>query len=154
MDKPVSSYFNSGAQLSIVYPCVQGGAWGGCVPSEAGKFCILETKSCNLVNIFRCKFNKTMKTKFQFLRAPPTQIAHYGRTLLGAQMITWAIALVKHCREYFPHPSTPMILHISALLETNVKFTWACASVGILTVRPNDRPAEGPGPDARENFEI
>ena len=38
--------------------------------SEAGKFCILETESCKLVNTFRCKFNKkkVMKIEFQFYR--------------------------------------------------------------------------------------
>ena len=30
----------------------------GVCPSEAGKFCIFETESCNLVNTFRCKFDK------------------------------------------------------------------------------------------------
>ena len=37
--------------------------------AEAGKFCILETESYNLVNTLRCKLNfKVMKTKFQFYR--------------------------------------------------------------------------------------
>ena len=36
--------------------------------SEAGKFCILETESCNLVNTFRCKFNKGDENKIQFYR--------------------------------------------------------------------------------------
>ena len=45
--------------------CARGCLRGSC-PSEAWKFCILETESFNLTNIFRCKFNKMMKTKFQF----------------------------------------------------------------------------------------
>ena len=42
------------------------GVWGGCAPSEARKFCILETESCNLANIFRCKFNKMINTNSSF----------------------------------------------------------------------------------------
>ena len=38
MDKPVSRFFNSRAQLWIVYPCVQ----GGCALSEAGQFWYLK----------------------------------------------------------------------------------------------------------------
>ena len=40
--------------------------------SEAGKFCILETDSCNLVNTFRCKFNKGDENKISVLQAQPT----------------------------------------------------------------------------------
>ena len=40
--------------------------------SEAGKFCILETESCNLVNTFRCKFNKGDENTV--LQAQPTQL--------------------------------------------------------------------------------
>ena len=42
--------------------------------SEAGKFCIFETKSCNLVNTFRCKFNKGDENKILVLPAQPTQL--------------------------------------------------------------------------------
>ena len=35
--------------------------------SEAGKLCILETESCNLVNTFRCKFNKGDENKISVL---------------------------------------------------------------------------------------
>ena len=42
--------------------------------SEAGKFCILETESCNLVNTFRCKFNKGDENKISVLQAQPTQL--------------------------------------------------------------------------------
>ena len=41
--------------------------------SEAGKFCILETESCNLVNTFRCKFNKGDEDKISVLQVQPTQ---------------------------------------------------------------------------------
>ena len=43
--------------------------------SEAGKFGILETKSCNLVNTFRCKFNKGDENKILVLQAQPTQLS-------------------------------------------------------------------------------
>ena len=42
--------------------------------SEAGKFCILETESCNLVNTFRCKFNKGDEDKISVLQAQPAQL--------------------------------------------------------------------------------
>ena len=42
--------------------------------SEAGKFCILETESCNLVNTFRWKFNKGDENKISVLQAQPTQL--------------------------------------------------------------------------------
>ena len=42
--------------------------------SKAGKFCILETESCNLVNTFRCKFNKGDENKISVLQAQPTQL--------------------------------------------------------------------------------
>ena len=42
--------------------------------SEAGKFCIIQTESCNLVNTFRCKFNKGDETKISVLQAKPTQL--------------------------------------------------------------------------------
>ena len=44
-------------------------------PSKAGKFCILETESSNLVNTFRCKFNKG---EFQFYRLHRPNCALYG----------------------------------------------------------------------------
>ena len=46
--------------------------------AEAGKFCILETKSCNLVNTFRCKLNQGDENKISVLRAQPTQLYIYG----------------------------------------------------------------------------
>ena len=42
--------------------------------SEAGKFCILETESRNLVNTFRCKFNKGDENKISILQAQTTQL--------------------------------------------------------------------------------
>ena len=42
--------------------------------SEAGKFRILETEWCNLVNTFRCKFNRGDENKISVLQAQPTQL--------------------------------------------------------------------------------
>ena len=56
--------------------------------SEAGKFCILETESCNLVNTFRCKF-QVMKTKFKFYRLNWPNC--YGRSLLEGRDDTQVI---------------------------------------------------------------
>ena len=41
---------------------------------EARKCCILEAELCNLVNIFRCKFNKGAENKISVLQAQPTQL--------------------------------------------------------------------------------
>ena len=45
--------------------------------AEAGKFCILETESCNLVNTFRCKLNQGDhgdENKISVLQAQPTHL--------------------------------------------------------------------------------
>ena len=42
--------------------------------AEAGKLCILETESCNLVNTFRCKLNQGDENKISVLQAQPTQL--------------------------------------------------------------------------------
>ena len=65
--------------------------------SEAGKFCILETESCNLVNTFRCKFfSSTGSTD---------PIVHYGWiSLEGRDNIQAIITLVKHGRGYILQP--------------------------------------------------
>ena len=90
-------------QLWIVCPCVQGGVWGGWAPSEAGKFYNLETESCNLLNIFRWKFNKMMKTKFQFNRPQLRIMGELGYRWLHRPS-PWSNQGVKHCREYIPIP--------------------------------------------------
>ena len=46
--------------------------------SEAGKFCIHETESCNLVNTFWCKFNKGDENFSSTGTTDP--IVHHGRT--------------------------------------------------------------------------
>ena len=51
--------------------------------SEAGKFCILETESCNLVNTFRCKFNKGDENKIKVLQAQLTQLL--WKNFIGGQ---------------------------------------------------------------------
>ena len=55
--------------------------------SEAGKFCILETESCNLVNTFRYKFNKGDEKKKSVLQAQPTQLCIMDEFLWRAGMI-------------------------------------------------------------------
>ena len=50
---------------------------GNVAPSNtvrSWKICILETESCNLVNTFRCKFNKGDENKISVLQAQPTQL--------------------------------------------------------------------------------
>ena len=84
--------------LNSISLCVQGMSG---VPSEAGKLCILETESCNLVNIFRCKSDKMMTTKFQFYGLNQPKLGR-GRILLGAQINLTGHPLVKHIKEYIP----------------------------------------------------
>ena len=59
-------------------PCIHMVYLRGMLPPqtrlEAGKFCILETESCNLVNTFRCKFNKGEENKISVLQTQPTQL--------------------------------------------------------------------------------
>ena len=71
--------------------------------SEAGKFCILETESCNLVNIFRCKFNKGDENKISVLQAQPTQLCIMDEFHWRAGMMA-IITLVKHGRGYILQP--------------------------------------------------
>ena len=107
-DKPVSTVFFffflnfRSATLNTMSLCAQGVSDGVVPPQKLENFVFLKTESWNLVNDFRYKFNETMKTKFQFYGLNrPKQIAHYGRILLGAQMITQAIPLHQF-REYIP----------------------------------------------------
>ena len=51
--------------------------------SEAGKFCILETESSNLVNTFRCKYNKGDENNISVLQAPPTQLCVIWMNVIG-----------------------------------------------------------------------
>ena len=110
-----------------------GSVWGGRAPSEAGKFCrpILETESCNLVNSFRYKFNKTMKTKFKFYGLnrretdqPKLRImGSYGITLYWRHYTGHPPASIKGI---YPHPSTPMILHRLGSLNKRQVYLRLC----------------------------
>ena len=73
--------------------------------SEAGKFCILETESCNLVNTFRCKFNKGDENKISVLQAQPTQLL-WKNFIGGQEWYTGHHTLVKHGRGYILQPSS------------------------------------------------
>ena len=75
--------------------------------SEAGKFCILETESCNLVNTFRCKFNKGDENKISILQAQPTQLL--WKNFIGGQgWYTGHHTLVRHGRGYILQPVFPL----------------------------------------------
>ena len=63
--------------------------------SEAGNFCILKTESCNLVNIFRCKFNKGDENKISLLQAQPTQLCimdeiHWRAGMIHRPLSPWS----------------------------------------------------------------
>ena len=73
--------------------------------SEAGKFCILETEPCNLVNTLRCKFNKGGENKISVLQAQPTQLLKKNFTG-GQGWYTGHHTLVKHRRGYILQPSS------------------------------------------------
>ena len=73
--------------------------------SEAEKFCILETESCNLVNTIRCKFNKGDENKISVLQAQPPQLL--WKNFIGGQgWYTGHHTLVKHGRGYILQPSS------------------------------------------------
>ena len=72
--------------------------------SEAGKFCILETESCNLVNTFiGANLIKVMKTKFQFYRLNRSNCNNF---IGGQGWYTGHHILVKHGRGYILQPSS------------------------------------------------
>ena len=60
---------------------------GNVAPSKHGQklenFCILETESINLVNTFRCKFNKGDENKISALQAQPTQLCIIWMNFIG-----------------------------------------------------------------------
>ena len=77
--------------------------------SEAGKFCILETESCNLVNTFRCKFNEGDENKISVLQAQPTQLL--WKNFIGGQgWYTGHHTLAKHGQGIYPTTILCMIL--------------------------------------------
>ena len=87
----------------LFFACIYMFVWGECC-SEAGKFCILETESCNLVNTFWCIFDKGDETKISVRQAQPTQLCimdefHGG----GEGWYTGYYPLVKHGRGYILH---------------------------------------------------
>ena len=111
--------------------------WGECC---SPKFCILETESYNLVNTFRCKFDKGDENKISVLQAQPTQLCIMN--FIGGQ--GWYTG-------HYPPGQTQK----EKLINQHNLHTWhskqmpsvpeGCASGGILSVRCNSGPAEGPG---------
>ena len=79
--------------------------------SEAGKFCILETESYNLVNTFRCKFNGGDENFSSTGSTDP--IVHYGRFSLEGRDDTQAIP-GQTLKGIYPTTTLYMILHILA----------------------------------------
>ena len=75
---------------------------------------------------------KVMKTKISVLQAQPTQLYIMDELHWRAGLIhrPSSLALVKYGRGY--------------ILKTYAKCSWGCASGGILSVRCNAGPAEGP----------
>ena len=65
--------------------------------SEAGKFCTLETESCNLVNSYRCKFNEGDENKISVLQAQPTQLCIMDE-------LHWRAGMIHR-------PSSPLVKH-------------------------------------------
>ena len=110
--------------------------------SEAGKCCILETELCNLVNTFRCKFNKGDENKISVLQAQLTQLL--WKNFIGGQ--GWYIGhhtLVKHGRGYILQPSS--VWFCTSWFSKQMPSVPEAESRGILSVRCNAGPAEGPG---------
>ena len=77
--------------------------------SEAGKFCILETELCNLMNSFRCKFNQGDENKISVLQAQLTKLCimdefHWRAGMIYRLLSRAIITLVKHGRGYILQP--------------------------------------------------
>ena len=103
--------------------------------SEARKFCILETESCNLVNTstFRCKFNKGAENKILVLQAQPTQLCIMDEFFGWQEWYTSYYPPSQTRKGIYPTITLYKSAHLALL--TNANRTWGCASGSILSVR-------------------
>ena len=90
---------------------------------------------------------KVMKTKFQFYR------------LNRPNCILWmdrpsSLALVKYGRGYILKPPSVWLCATWLSKQNNAKCSWGCASGGILSVRCNAGPTEGPGKIVKYKFNL
>ena len=132
----------------IFLPCIHMFVWGECCSLKHGQklenFVFSKQNRAIWWILSGANLIKVMKIKFQFYRLNRPNCALYGWiSLEGRDDIQAIIHLVKHGRGYILQ--TPSInLHLW-LSKTNAKRIWGCASGGILSVRCNAGPAEGPG---------
>ena len=83
--------------------------------AEAGKFCIFETESCNLVNTFRCKLNQGDENKISVLQAQPTQLfimyeLHWRAGLIHRPS---SLALVKYGKGFILKPPSMIVRNLA-----------------------------------------
>ena len=93
--------------------------------AEAGKFCILKTELCNLVNTFRCKVNQGDENKISVLQALSRPNCTLWMNFIGGQ--GWYTG--HHCsgqtrKGIYPTTTLCMIVRNLVLL-TNAKCSWA-----------------------------
>ena len=83
-------------------PCMHASVWGECCSLKHSQklenFVFLRQNRANLVNTFRCKFNKGDENKISVLQAQPTQLLR--KNFIGGQ--GW----YKHGRGYILQPSS------------------------------------------------
>ena len=116
--------------LCLACTCLRGMLLPQTRSAEAGKFCILETESWNLVNTFRCKINQGDENKILVLQVQPTQLYIMDELHWRAGLIhrPSSLALVKYRRGYILKPPS----------------VWLCAT-WLSTQMPSVPEAAGPG---------
>ena len=98
---PKCPYFHGFCHWKTPYfvPCIHMFVWGEMLlpqtQSEAGKFCILRTESCNLVYTCRCKINKGAENKISVLQAQLTQLCimdefHWRAGMIHRPLSLWS----------------------------------------------------------------
>ena len=92
--------------ICLACTCLRGMLLPQTRSAETGKFCILETESCNLVNSFRCKLNQGDENKISVLQAQLTQLYIMDELHWRAGLIhrPSSLALVKYGRGYILKP--------------------------------------------------
>ena len=113
--------------------------------SEAGKFCILETESSNLVNTFRCKFNKGDENKISVLQAQPTQLCIIWMNFIGEQGSYTGYYPPSQTRKGIYILQTPSINLHPWLSKQMPSVPEDVRAEAFLSVRCSAGPAEGPG---------
>ena len=84
---------------------------------------------------------KVMRTKFRFCRLNRPNWALWKKFINDTQATPWSNTQVDVSYDHPLYDSA----HLGSLYQTKAKCTWDCAGEGIVSVRCNAGPAEGPG---------